>query len=227
MAEEDEDVSRDEKVSKYKILHKAVRKVQLDLHQDTKFCVVTGAIFIFVLGFLFLVIRVRALDGIFMTEVIYAARNTLTHELGVPAFIIDVESRILDINQAASASFGVEKAHVLGMYISEILVYEQNDSNSDDRNMTLPTGRKACGVHRTTGKKLQFVAHTIRLREIDGSERYTIICHDTTTSYELEIQKKVCIPHQEICTTANWTRQVLSQFCHEARNKHRCGVAIK
>lgn len=189
-----EDVKRRAVKRRYKILHKGVRKVQLDLHYRTKSCVITGGIFIFVLGFLFLIIRLRALDGIFMSEVIYAARNTLTHELGVPAFIIDVESRILDINQAAVTSFGVDKLQVLGLYITEILEYEQNDINSDDHSMTLPTGRKACGMHRPSGKKLQFVAHTIRLREIDGSERYTIICHDTTTSYELEIQKKVCSP---------------------------------
>mmetsp|Transcript_5901 Transcript_5901/g.15350 ORF Transcript_5901/g.15350 Transcript_5901/m.15350 type:complete len:555 (+) Transcript_5901:1-1665(+) len=147
-----------------------------------------------------------------MSEVTVAARNTLTHELGVPAFIIDVDSRILDMNSAAVASFGIDKTEVVGHHISEILTYEQHESaavvNAEMHAETLPTGRKAFGVHRTSGKKLQFVAHTIRLREIDGSERYTIVCHDTTTSYELEVQKKV-----------------LSQFCHEARNKYTPAAA--
>lgn len=188
------------------------------MHHDTRFCVFVGSVFIFVLAVLFVVIRVRALDSILMSELTYNARNTLTHELGVPAFVIDANSRILDINQAAITTLGIEKFDVLGDHIGNILSYDQEES-LNALTHSQPTGRKALGVHRKTGKKSQFVAHTIRLLEVDGSERYTIVCHDTTTSYELEIQKKVSgaafmranISHEHV--------QVLSQFCHEARNK--------
>ena len=64
--------------------------------------------------------------------------------------------------------------------------------------------------HRSSADKVHhFLAHAIKLQEIDGSERYTVVCHDINDTYELEIQKRV-----------------LSQFCHEARNKYAAAAAV-
>lgn len=176
----------------YRKLRKKLRHVQARLWKTRLIWVVSGACTVFFVSMLFVLLRFWALDGILIAEVTSRARNTLTHELGVPAFIVDARSRILDLNQAAIDSFNVTKSEIVGETISAVLIFEQlQHEDSDDVIDAHSVPRKAYHVHPGSGKKSQFVAHIIRLREIDGSERYTIVCRDLTVSYELEIQKKV------------------------------------
>lgn len=176
----------------YRKLQKKLLHVQARLWKSRLIWVVSGACTVLIFSMLFVLLRWWALDGILIAEFSSRARNTLTHELGVPAFIVDAGSRILDLNQAAIDSFNVTKTEIVGETISAVLIFEQlQHEASDDVIHAQSVPRKAYHVHPGSGKKSQFVAHIIRLREIDGSERYTIVCRDLTVSYELEIQKKV------------------------------------
>lgn len=192
-----------------------ISKVQRVVRRETNTWVIVGSCFVIVFALLFILVRLWALHGIRVSEVQAEARNVLTHELGVPAFIVDRDSKIIDINHAAEAHFDVAKGGATGRYLTDFITYDEVDTASGH---SLPTSRRAVFIHPRTTKKSIFVAHTIRLREIDGSEKFTIVCHDTTTNYELEIQKKVlsrkwrlCVPHHPYNS---------AEFCHEARNKY-------
>lgn len=180
---------------RYRKLRISIRNLKRTLHQNTRIALIVASVIIFIFVVLFLILRLRALDGITMATRSFLAREALTHEIGLPCFVVDESCAILEINEAAAAALGLCRDVVIGKTISDVLEY-------DDGQASRLEPRNVRAVHFGSGRISHFVAHPIKLLEIDGSERYTIICHDTSTIYELEVQKKV-----------------LSQFCHEARNK--------
>lgn len=185
---------------------KRISHVQRIVRRETKTWVIVGSCFVMIFALLFILVRLWALHGIRVSEAQVEARNVLTHELGVPAFIVDRDSKIIDINHAAEAHFDVAKGGATGRYLTDFITYDEVDTAD---NHSLPTSRRAVFIHPRTTKKSIFVAHTIRLREIDGSEKFTIVCHDTTTNYELEIQKKVLSRKSRACSQFMSHRRVL------------------
>ena len=140
------------------------------------------------------------------TEAAVRVRDALIDGIGcagVPGFIIDENSEVVDVNPAVINTFGFAKDELIGRDINSILV---SGNRLPDTPRTTSRGKQVEGRHKG-GKQIQLVCHTTRTVDVDGKERYLLVCQDITELIhkhdELEIQKKV-----------------LSQFTHELRNKY-------
>ena len=60
--------------------------------------------------------------------------------------------------------------------------------------------RAIAATHKS--ERTEFVVHSVRLRKSNGTQGFVLICEDVTPLFELDVQKRL-----------------LSQICHEARNK--------
>lgn len=159
--------------------------IRHSLHRAAKVAVFASSVFLLLLLMLWLGYRLRAWNNADTGKVSVAATQMLKHEFRVPSFIIGVDLLILDANQAAVSVLGVQREALLGKAITDFVHY--NDQYSGHAAVA----RKAHLIHQPSGKVVHFVAHTIQLMQVDGSERFTIVCHNVSSSYELEIQKKV------------------------------------
>lgn len=170
---------------KYTIFVTKVENIQKSLHRDTKAAVAVGSVLFLIFALFFTMIKLRALDGVPISEANFLAKERITHCFGVPSFIVDVDLVIQDANKAAISALGLKRSAVLGRAITDFLHYDDSPPGH------VAAARKAHAVHQPSGNVAHFMAHTIKLREIEGLERYTIVCHDVSSSYELEIQKQV------------------------------------
>jgi PAS domain S-box-containing protein len=100
-----------------------------------------------------------------------AGERAAIDDLGSPVFIIDEEHRIVTLNPAAEADFGVEKADVLTREVGEVLVGDAVDPEIGEQEVTL----------WTDGRRRGFRITPAPLR--DGQDThvgYTLLCQDVT-----------------------------------------------
>lgn len=170
---------------KYTVFVTKVKNIQRSLHRDTQAAVAVGSVLFIGFAVLFVLLQLRSIDDIRMGEVSFMAKERLTHQFGVPSFIVDVDLVIHDANKAAMSALGLKRTAVLGRAITDFLHYDDGPPGH------VAAARKAHAVHQPSGNVAYFMAHTIKLEEVGGSERSTIVCHNVSSSYELEIQRQV------------------------------------
>eukprot|EP00635_Sarcinochrysidales_sp_CCMP3193_P013578 CAMPEP_0118914206 /NCGR_PEP_ID=MMETSP1166-20130328/14649_1 /TAXON_ID=1104430 /ORGANISM="Chrysoreinhardia sp, Strain CCMP3193" /LENGTH=1125 /DNA_ID=CAMNT_0006853775 /DNA_START=83 /DNA_END=3460 /DNA_ORIENTATION=+ len=135
-----------------------------------------------------------------------AETTAVTSPRGDPAATSSSSEKHSFRSAASSSSGAAPPTMNTGEYKSMFALLSPREAQERQRALVekrLCSGRRRRAMAAThKSERTEFVVHAVRLRQTDGSQRFVLICEDVTPLFELDVQKKL-----------------LSQICHEARNK--------
>ena len=100
-----------------------------------------------------------------------AGERAAIDDLGSPVLIVDEEARVVTLNPAAEADFGLRKREVLTRPLSEVLVGDTIDPTAGEQEVTL----------WTDGRRRGFRVTPAPLRDGEGTHvGWTVLCQDVT-----------------------------------------------